>query len=84
MAKVVVTLKDLENGNIDTYEEDYKYDEEGCEFMWSEGNFACDCNRHAFMYGNEEEYPCNVGANRFVVLEVLYDGKKLEGHYNNG
>ena len=35
--------------------------EVGTEFLWTEGNFACDCNRSAFMYPGlsyEDHYAC--------------------------
>lgn len=47
------------------------HDEEdvgGPIFMWSEGNYSCDCNRHLFFeraYGNEpdlDEHGCSDGA----------------------
>lgn len=31
------------------------------DFMWSEGNFSCDCNRHDFFEGGETNAPCGEG-----------------------
>lgn len=52
----------------------------GLEFMWSEGNYSCDCNRSLFFqeaggvedpYRTGPEHPdysdCNTGPNRFLV-----------------
>jgi hypothetical protein len=49
----------IPTGETRIYEDEYEYS----EFMWTEGNYSCDCNRHLFFeraIGNEpeEDMPC--------------------------
>ena len=64
---------------------DYPYDEDTLIYLWTEGNFGCDCNRALFWgrvaagvidSGLVEEFPC--GDSNFVVpfLE-LEDGTRI-------
>lgn len=52
-------------------------DDEFSEFLWSEGNYACDCNRHLFFTDHEDSsFPC--GDEVYSIIDV-YDnssGKK--------
>lgn len=54
------------------------------EFMWSEGNYACDCNRAAFFYG-DNDFDDTCGDHRFSVVSLrLEDGTMLIGQRLNG
>lgn len=44
---------------------------EDVEFMWREGNFACDCNRSAFFEYTDEDHPCSSAVSRFKVVSVV-------------
>jgi len=51
---------------------DYDYD--AADFMWTEGNYACDCNRRLFMaraLGAEEPKDPNNPCGNSIVLEKL-------------
>ena len=60
-----------------TEEKDYEYS----EWVWSEGNIGCDCNRHLFFIraGGEsepekpEELPC--GSDKYSIPWIKVDGK---------
>ena len=39
-----VTMKDVTTGEVVVCKMDWTW-EEGSEFLWSEGNWSCDCNR---------------------------------------
>lgn len=73
-------LRDTETGKTGIYKDEYK-DSDGVEFMWEEGNYACDCNRADFLYG---ESPIGCGTTRIALdkvvrvddQKVVYDGKK--------
>jgi hypothetical protein len=45
------------------------------DFLWTEGNFACDCNRADF-FGEEDNYPCTETAFTALYAE-LPDGRKI-------
>ncbi len=49
-----VTLTDTQTGAMKTVEMDGAWDN-GAEFLWTDGNYACDCNRGRF-FGLE--LPC--------------------------
>lgn len=53
---------------------------EGSTYLWEEGNYRCDCNRHLFwQYANgvsvqeatEKPHPCTEGAYRIDKIELL-------------
>lgn len=73
-----VTILDTETGKMATYED--KFPEgpwsKGDEYLWTDGNFGCDCNRHIFFAqargeGSAEERKC--GDDRFQV-QIVCDG----------
>lgn len=71
----VATLKRVADGLVRKYEFDDDWDEV-CEYMWSGGNYSCDCNRALFFAraANEpdpETTPC--GDDKFVT-EVMFRG----------
>jgi len=47
MAKADVHITDAETGETRIYHDDLEWEDEdrSCTFLWSEGNYACDCNR---------------------------------------
>lgn len=55
-----VEFLDSSNGRTGTksfdFEDDYPL--ETVEFLFSEGNYACDCNRSLFLYG-DDIYKCS-------------------------
>ncbi len=53
---------------IDTYPNDCPI-----EFLWSEGNYACDCNRWIFMYKDDPNAPeqYNCGSENIVVERIV-------------
>ncbi len=86
---IVATLQDSETFEIRAYaytqEEKYAANQ---VFWWTEGNAACDCNRHDFFervlspdYDDDhlndgDGFPCGHG--RYVLLGLTIDGKPAE------
>lgn len=71
------------DGVIRTYRDDWDY---YGDFIWMEGNFACDCNRHLFFCraagedeGDDEDENNRCGRDRYAVRltdsngDVLYE-----------
>lgn len=46
------------------------------DFIWKEGNFACDCNRSLFLYDwdDEKTLPCNTDANEIIIEKIVIRG----------
>lgn len=71
-----IALQDKETGEtkIIKYESQFKDgdDEDNdmvVDFMWTEGNYSCDCNRHVFFYDSDAgENPC--GDKRFNLVKI--------------
>jgi hypothetical protein len=67
-----VLLKDNNTGEERWYKYDFEWDHDGAdEYMWTDGNYGCDCNRHLFFgraIGQEprEDYPC--GKTRYTAI----------------
>jgi len=48
------------------------------DYIWSEGNFSCDCNRYLFFQralnmDEDGESPC--GDDRYTIDSIFHDGK---------
>lgn len=49
---------------------------------WTEGNYACDCNRSLFMYGEDRQLPCDDGIAKVIELVRLEaGGEELDIHW---
>ncbi len=50
------------------------------QWMWTEGNFACDCNRSIFLLGRDvsDTLPCNSDNPTIELIELVVDGERLE------
>lgn len=64
-----VAIRCNETGEIRMYRYDLEWDDD--EFMWTDGNYGCDCNRHLFFnrakgIEPEDARPC--GEERYSVL----------------
>lgn len=73
-----VSILNKETCEVRRYREDSTWNDTN-EFIWSEGNFACDCNRHMMFQranGEEPEWGTPCGKSRYSVLEIeLPNGK---------
>jgi hypothetical protein len=71
-----VFLRHVPTGETRIWETDLEWHEHS-DYLWAEGNFACDCNRrHFWGYAIGEEYseaPC--GDDEFAVDKIEVDGK---------
>lgn len=63
--KVTVSIQKVQTGEVREYVDEYaRFRENGSydDFMWSEGNYGCDCNRALFFAlaaGEEDpDHPC--------------------------
>lgn len=90
MIKVVATLMDVMTGYVGRHEyevqDDYADDQ---EFMWSDGNYGCDCNRSIFLYGHDPDYltlPCSWHPgqdNQIVCISLEVDGAEVYSELQN-
>ncbi len=52
-------------------------------YIWEEGNYACDCNRHLFFHraaGHEPEEDCACGHERYSIL-AIENGRIVRDEY---
>jgi hypothetical protein len=82
-----VEIRNNETGETRTYHNDLGWGE-ATEFIWTEGNYACDCNRHLFFErsngGTPDVMSGECGDSKYTVIEAIFpDGKrfKIDGHY---
>jgi peptide methionine sulfoxide reductase MsrB len=61
-AVITLTLYDVETGYLRDVETAEQWDG-ALDYQWTEGNYACDCNRSLFLLGHKVESQC--GDNRF-------------------
>ncbi len=82
MSRLTVEMLDVLTGYRGTYETEIPAeDEDIMVYMFEDGNYACDCNRKAFLYDVNPfgplEIPCS--HREIVVLSLRIDG---EEHYS--
>lgn len=65
-----IYIKHNESGEIRSSHHDFEFD----EYLWSEGNYACDCNRHVFFYNREvDEMDLICGDTEYSIEGVVSD-----------
>lgn len=49
-------------------------------YLWTEGNYSCDCNRLRFLFGRDldDTPPCYGGEPTIELVELVVDGERLE------
>lgn len=91
--KIDVLIRNNDTGEVVLYEDDGYFDEYGSfhDFIWSEGNYSCDCNRALFFFRSKnmldpENNDCgeklySIRITKKSTCEVLYD--EFDGkHFN--
>lgn len=75
-----ITLRRNSDGAERVYDEHFDWDE-GTEFIWTEGNYACDCNRSvcfALAAGEDETDHPPCGHSAYSIVRVtLPDGREI-------
>ena len=70
---LTVSIKRNTTGEIRKFT--YTYDTgEFFDYIWSEGNYKCDCNRHLFFLqagGEEEDDGVECGESLYTITEIL-------------
>ncbi len=75
-----VLLRDNETGEERFFEYNMPW-EDHSNHMWTEGNYACDCNRHLFFWRAVGKEPLDIdcGESKYSALYALLpDGTKYE------
>lgn len=88
MAKIRVTLRDTQTGDEGVYEYDNEPDPDpagedpfhGDEYLWTDGNFGCDCNRLLFIARalGRPDRDVTCGDERVVIVDATIDGVKQD------
>ena len=72
-------LLDRETGKrghcITSFAEDY--DDWEIINRYTTGTGKCDCQRGRMIYGENHEFPCNLGDNRFILQKMVIKGEDL-------
>lgn len=61
---VFIEIRENSTGIIVGYPDNIDLGSENCFFIWEEGNYSCDCNRHTLFFMNSnyegfiEDFPC--------------------------
>lgn len=74
----LIKIKRNSDGLIREYNDEYPWSET-MEYLWSEGNFGCDCNRALFFARavGEDDPDCECGDTEFSIEVFDDDGKLL-------
>jgi hypothetical protein len=76
-----VAIRNNETGEVRIHNDTLNWDDEACEYMWTDGNYGCDCNRHLFFERSagrepDEDRPC--GDSKYSALYAeLPDGRRI-------
>lgn len=76
--KGTVFVTHVESGETRSFEDEYAWNTEGNDYMWSEGNYSCDCNRALFFARAagkpDPDVPCTDDQ---YVVRIVVDGKTV-------
>lgn len=77
-----IAILNNKTGEVRIHHSDFSW-EEASEFIWIEGNYACDCNRHLFFEKSIGNNPVtsNVecGDSKYTAIEAIFpDGKRFK------
>jgi hypothetical protein len=71
-----VEIKDTGTGETRRYRDESFEPDDASEFMWTEGNYSCDCNRSLFFAwaANEADpEPADCGGTRYLAIRAICD-----------
>ncbi len=74
----IIEIRKNSTGEVRLIKQGMKW-HENSEFFWTEGNYACDCNRHNEFVGGEGglEFPC--GSVEYTVIRAIFeDGSEIK------
>lgn len=80
----VAVIKRVADGALSTYREEFNstspWEPESSDFIWTEGNYACDCNRELFFcrgldIDEPEDVECTHG--RYTLVSVDVNGVRI-------
>ena len=74
MPTYAVHFRDTRTGEVRVWLSEFASDE-GADFMLTEGNYSCDCNRSIFF--GLPEIPCNVDDNVIALDKLFCLGSQL-------
>ena len=82
MPELRVLLREVSTGREGWFADEWPtppFDLDSAEYMWHDGNYACDCNRALFLARargeDEPNVKCSDGS--IVVVEATWDGESL-------
>lgn len=69
-------MRDNTTGETKTIHLDLWYDHS--MFMWTEGNYSCDCNRSLFFYNHDRNKKYKCGFDKITVVKMIFpDGTEV-------
>ena len=78
---VVAVLRHRKTGRQGRYEHDWPDSSglRGVLWLWTEGNYACDCNRSIFLLGRDLDntLSCNSDDPTIELVELSVDGRRF-------
>ena len=81
---IIARIKDTSTGQTRTYRESRDRTTNAMVFLWSEGNFGCDCNRAIFFHGDPDvDRGCNWPPNDNKYLVEVRDEDTAELIYSD-
>ena len=73
--KVTIKIKHIPSGEIRDYHDEFEEITEQTDYnpiwIWQEGNYSCDCNRHIFFHNfkDDEDIDCSDGIYKVNIFD---------------
>ncbi len=79
MRKVKIVFKD-EVGLLHQYETEFPSDftDYDIQYMFTEGNYGCDCNRSIFISSVDSNFPYYECGEKIEMIELMVDGEVVK------
>jgi len=70
-----VSIRNNATSEVKKVDFDIPWNQEYSYFLWTEGNYSCDCNKHLFFSNSEEDFEC--GHDAYSIVDITLDDGSL-------
>lgn len=78
MITITARLRKESTGEIRPYTYTIPGNPDGTFYLWTEGNYSCDCNRELFWTNHNPNCPNPCGDERYTLVGLTLDGVEVD------
>lgn len=70
-----VNIKNNSTSEVRKVDFNLPWNNDSSHFLWTQGNYSCDCNKHLFFSNSEEDFKC--GDDVYSIVDITLDDGSL-------